>query len=196
MTDLERLLSERAALVLWDVSEENIAHKVGGQEMAEAIRGLLGAARACGIPRIWSQHQFLPATYESLAWREHYARRGVAVGDEPKPQNAPSFMADPGPIDGELVLQKSRSSFFVGTLLRDVLANLGARVIVVCGASTDTGVTGTARDAITHGLVPIVVRDAVAANSREISEQALAEIAAFAPVATAREITTAWLAAR
>jgi ureidoacrylate peracid hydrolase len=129
--------------------------------MAGGVRTLLDGARALGIPTIWSLHRFLPVAFESRAWLEQYARRGVAPPTSAKDGH---FVDDPGPIDGELVLHKSRTSFFVGTLLGDVLANLGARVIVLGGASTDTGITGTATDALARGITTVLAIDKRSAN--------------------------------
>jgi nicotinamidase-related amidase len=189
MRSLAEVFAEPSALVLWDVNEVNIAEKAGGQQMAEGVRTLLSGARALEIPTIWSLHRFLPASFESTVWLEQYARRGVKP---PTSAKDGQFVDDPGPVEGELVLHKSRTSFFVGTLLGDVLANLGARVIVLAGASTDTGIAGTATDALARGITTVLASDALAAATPTRHEQALGELGSFAHIATSEEIVAAW----
>jgi ureidoacrylate peracid hydrolase len=189
VSTLSDVFNEPSALILWDINKVNIAEKAGGNEMADGVRTLLCGTRPLAIPTIWSLHRFLPAAYESTVWREQYARRGVAL---PTSAKDGEFADDPGPVDGELVLHKSRTSFFVGTLLADVLANLSVRVIVLAGASTDTGIAGTARDALSRGITTVLATDALAANSTAVHESALKELSAFAHLANCVEIVAAW----
>jgi maleamate amidohydrolase len=189
LTELAALLRQRSALVLWDVDDKLESRTVHTDSMVQATRTLLDAARAHGVPRIWGHHQFLPAGFESEAFRDSLERRGVKA---PSVGSEAGFRIDLVPRDDELVLHKFRTSFFIGTPLLNVLANIKADVIVLCGASTDTGILGTARDAVPHGVIPVVASDAVTSSSEERHESGLTEIRALGYVSSAAEIAGAW----
>ncbi len=175
--------------MLWDVDDKLESRTVDTEAMLDATRTLLESARASGVPRIWAHHQFLPAAFESAAFRDSLERRGMQA---PSPRSEAGFRAELAPRDDELVLNKFRTSFFIGTPIVNVLANIKADVIVLCGASTDTGVLGTARDAVGHGVIPVVASDAVTSNSGERHQQGLAEIGKLGYVCATSEIVEAW----
>ena len=64
------------------------------------------------------------------------------------------------PEPGEIVVTKQYASAFFGTSLAASLTALGCDTLVVTGFSTSGCVRASALDALQHGFVPYVVREA------------------------------------
>ena len=64
------------------------------------------------------------------------------------------------PNPGEVVLKKQYASGFFGTELAAMLTAMGVDAVVIGGASTSGCVRATALDAMQHGFIPLVVREA------------------------------------
>jgi nicotinamidase-related amidase len=79
------------------------------------------------------------------------------VGEGPMSQ----LMPEVAPLPDELVIVKQYASAFFGTSLASTLRAQGVDTVVVVGVSTSGCVRATAVDAIQHGFIPLVVRDAV-----------------------------------
>lgn len=65
------------------------------------------------------------------------------------------------PIPGEAVISKKYASAFFGTNLATDLRFLGCDSVILVGLSTSGCIRASAVDAMQHGFIPIVVRDAV-----------------------------------
>ena len=59
------------------------------------------------------------------------------------------------------MITKQYASAFFNTPLADALREAGVDTLIICGLTTSGCVRATAVDAIQHGFVPVVVRDAV-----------------------------------
>ncbi|TNC40520.1 isochorismatase family protein [Mumia zhuanghuii] len=95
------------------------------------------------------------------------------------------------PVDGEPVVVKQYASAFFGTSLASTLMSLGVDTLVVAGVSTSGCVRATAVDALQHGLVPVVVRDAVADRASGPHEANLYDLQAkYAQVVSEDEALT------
>jgi nicotinamidase-related amidase len=64
------------------------------------------------------------------------------------------------PLDGEMVIGKNANSAFVGTGLEELLDDIGATTLVVCGVLTPNSVEATVRHAGNLGYQVFVVGDA------------------------------------
>jgi maleamate amidohydrolase len=71
------------------------------------------------------------------------------------------LMPDVQPAANELVLVKQYASAFFGTSLASTLRGQGIDTVVLVGVSTSGCIRATAVDAIQHGFIPLVVREAV-----------------------------------
>jgi maleamate amidohydrolase len=80
------------------------------------------------------------------------------------------------PLPGEPVLNKLFASAFYGTPLSSLLASAGCDSVVVTGASTSGCVRATAVDAIQHGYLPAVPREAVGDRNPAAHEANLYDI--------------------
>ncbi|MBQ1030369.1 isochorismatase family protein [Micromonospora sp. C97] len=88
------------------------------------------------------------------------------------------LMPQVSPTEDELVLVKQYASAFFGTSLASTLRAERIDTVVLVGVSTSGCVRATAVDAIQHGLVPLVVRDAVADRAPGPHEASLFDLQA------------------
>jgi maleamate amidohydrolase len=96
------------------------------------------------------------------------------VGDTPLGAIRPEV----APRPGEVVLVKQYASAFFGTSLSSTLTGLGVDTLVITGVSTSGCIRATAVDAIQHGFVPLVVREAVGDRDPRPHEASLFDLQA------------------
>ena len=79
-------------------------------------------------------------------------------------QGSPLGAFPPGlaPLPGEMVVTKQYPSAFFGTSLAAALGKQGVDTLLIGGYSTSGCVRASALDAMQHGFVPLVVREACA----------------------------------
>lgn len=132
---------------------------------AEAARqgyGLARAARAVGMPVIWTRH-VLRADHAdggllTTELRPRLGEIGALARGSADVEIPPEAGVDP--VD--VVLDKPRYSAFFGTALDVVLAARGIRALMVGGVTTSMCVESSVRDAAQRDIRTFVVRDAVA----------------------------------
>ncbi len=115
---------------------------------------------------------------------ESYAADGADVGRLHRlanfivPPGSPwgEFIPEVQPLPGEIVLPKTNSSAFTGTMLNQVLRNMGIDEVIIVGFRTDQCVTTAAREAADLGYETMVVVDGVMALTQENHEHALRHI--------------------
>jgi maleamate amidohydrolase len=118
---------------------------------------VLAAARQAGVPVVHTQVRYAAGGadggvfYRKVGALRHFA--GTGPLGEIMPQVAPR--------DGEVVLVKQYASAFFGTSLASTLTASGVDTVLIAGVSTSGCIRATAVDAVQHGFVPLVVRDAV-----------------------------------
>lgn len=160
-----------------------------------AAERLADAARAAGVPVIFAGLFTSPAT-DSPAWRERMARRGGDPDIESDLCRAGQPGSDfygPRPLEGELVIEKTRYSAFVGAELESRLRARGVDTLVLCGLTTECCVDCTARDAFHRDFHVFVPTDACAAYEVDVHEAALKVMGLnFAILTDVDAVTSAW----
>jgi ureidoacrylate peracid hydrolase len=114
---------------------------------------------------------------DSAVWAERVRRRG----GYPESESAVCRAGTPGsafygpqPEPGDRIVMKPKYSAFHATGFADVLADIGADTLVVCGVTTECCVGNTVSDAFHRDFHVIVAEDACAAYGEEIHRAALA----------------------
>ena len=162
-----------------------------------AAERLAKAARAAAVPVIFVGLFTSPDT-DSLMWRERMARRGGdpdVESDLCRAGQAGSDFYGPKPALGELVVEKTRYSAFVGTGLGETLRGRGIDTLVLCGLTTECCVDCTARDAFHQDFHVFVPVDACAAYERDVHEAALKAMSLnFAILTDAEAVVASWTA--
>jgi maleamate amidohydrolase len=127
-------------------------------EVLGSARHVLEAARRAGIPVVHTRVAYAAGGADGGVFVRKLPALLGFVGDGPMGE----LMDAVAPVDGEPVLVKQYASAFFGTSLASTLTALGVDTLIVVGVSTSGCVRATAVDALQHGLIPMVVRDAVA----------------------------------
>ena len=65
------------------------------------------------------------------------------------------------PLPAETVITKQYASAFFGTPLASSLTAQGVDTVIICGVTTSGCIRASAVDAVQHGFLPVVVREAV-----------------------------------
>ncbi len=123
---------------------------------ASAAR-LAEVARAAGVPVIFTRVEYSEDGHEGgLFFRKVPALRCFVRGNP-----LADFTPELAPAAGDRVLVKHYPSAFAGTALSSQLVAARCDTLVITGLSTSGCVRATAVDALAHGFVPLIVREAV-----------------------------------
>ena len=149
------------ALILIDFVEAYFAKAsplyAGVEDALVAALGIRAAARESGIPVIYTNVVYEPGGadggvfYRKVPALEVF-ERGNPLGDWP---------AGLEPAAGEIVISKQYASAFFGTSLASTLTANGIDTLIITGVTTSGCVRATCIDTISHGFIPVVVREAV-----------------------------------
>jgi ureidoacrylate peracid hydrolase len=126
------------------------------------IARLLEAARSIGLDVVYTRIASLTNDGRDLGWR--YRHWGMTAGVDEKDSE---ILPEVAPVDGEIVINKTTTSAFMGSHIDRVLRNLGSETLIVCGVLTSGCVESTVRDAADSGYRVIVPEDATAALSEQ-----------------------------
>ncbi|WP_062516972.1 isochorismatase family protein [Demequina gelatinilytica] len=127
-----------SALLVIDMQVDVVAQAVDRDGVIARIAALVARARAAAVPVVWIQ--------DTLDGR---------VGED-----GWQLVPELAPRPGEAVVAKDHGDAFEGTVLEDVLADVEAGSLVVCGAQTDACVRSTIHGAFTRGYDVTLVADA------------------------------------
>jgi len=182
------------ALVVIDVQNE-VLHPDGGLAgdfpakagpLLEAIRRLIDWAHGGSIPVIWLRLAFRPGHFDAV--RDSMSRRRGTLVDGTW---GAELLDGLGRRPDDIVVTKKRPSGFFQTDLVLVLRGLGIDRLVVAGVSTNWAVESTVRDAHSHDLKVIVVREAVATPFEDLQEASLRSMGSvFARIAGIDEVVS------
>ena len=182
--------------------------------VVEANATLVAAARAAGVPVVWTAVRYAPDLADGgLFVRKVPALAAFAAGAE-----GGWGELTLAPLPGETVVVKQYASAFTGRVptdserdegedreegdegdegdgdgggLASYLCSLGVDTLVVTGVSTSGCVRASATDALTHGFSPQVVADACGDRTRALHEQNLADLdAKYADVVSLEQALT------
>ncbi len=127
-------------------------------EQVEATKRLLDAARAKGLPVVFTTIGFESNLKDGGLWMQkapslaelQIGGRWVEIDPRLEPRD-----------DETVVLKKGASGFF-GTNLASILVSQGVDSVILCGATTSGCIRATAVDLLQYGFPTIVPRECVA----------------------------------
>lgn len=153
----------RPALVLIDVckaywtpgSPLDLSANPAAAAAPASMRRLLAAARAGGVPVLWTAVEYTDPHMRDagLFWHKAKPLDIWRVGD---PRGLNGWVEGLRPAAGEAVVKKKYASGFFGTTLATELACRGVDTVVVAGVSTSGCVRATTLDAMQNGYRPMV----------------------------------------
>lgn len=149
----------------------------GGAAIVPALAGLLGSARASGVPVIYIVHQIRPDGSDA---RSPFWLEAESVGDlypNVREQIIGSewtrMAAGLEPEPGDHVLPKKRYGAFSGNDLAFLLKNLGVETLVITGVETEICVLATAYHGFNEDYRVVVASDGTAGLDDELADASL-----------------------
>jgi maleamate amidohydrolase len=150
----------RPALLVIDVVEAYLRRDSPLYAGVEAARDsnirLVAAARRVGVPVIFTNVTYSAGGADGGVFFRKVPSLKVFLPGSP----LGAFAAGLEPRPDELVISKQYPSAFFGTSIAPTLRAMGVDTVVMGGLSTSGCVRATALDALQHGFIPFVVRDA------------------------------------
>jgi nicotinamidase-related amidase len=183
---MQDLIVGRAALLVIDMQHDFVdpgagCYAVGAEETVPRIAEVVRAARAAGLPVIFTQEAHRPGGVD--AGRELDAGAGIAYpgGGAGSPVPEHCVEGTPGieivdelaPEPDDLRIVKRRYSCFLGTDLELLLGNLGVETLLVTGVCSNVCVLWTVGEAFQRDYHVRVLEDCVAGSSLEENDAAL-----------------------
>lgn len=117
----------------------------------------IAVAREHHVPVVHTRVEYGPGGVDGGVFFRKVAALNQLVGGGPMNELMPQV----APTDDELVVVKQYASAFFGTTIASTLQAQGVDTVVIVGVSTSGCVRASAVDALQHGFMPLVVRDAV-----------------------------------
>jgi len=133
---------------------------------------LVAAARAAGIPVLWSRVEFEPGGADGGV----FYRKVGALSSFDRDNPLGNWLDELTPAADDPVFTKQYASSFFGTELDAHLKANGVDTLVIGGVSTSGCVRATALDACQYGFVPIVVREACGDRRAETHNASLDDL--------------------
>jgi nicotinamidase-related amidase len=135
------------------------------EKAAPCIEGLAERARRARAPVVYVNDNF-------GHWRSDFRSTVARCSEAERPGSA--IVRRLAPRQDDFFVLKPMHSGFFNTPLELLLDELQSETLVICGFSTNSCVSLTAHDAHMRGFSLCVPRDATAANTAQLAEQALA----------------------
>lgn len=182
-----------SCLVVWDVQNGLVDRIFNKEEFMTNLKGLIESLRN-KMPVVYTLITPLPREFQS-SWGIYNMMRRYNVKEIDK---LPNFMA-PGsrereipdavkPAKGDIMLDKSTASIFIGTNFENMMRNRGITTLLFTGIATEMGIESSARDASNRGFYPVVVSDCVSSMDRDAHERSLRNLEKVAIVKNSAEI--------
>ena len=169
---------ERPALVVVDVCraylERDSPLYAGVEEALASNVRLVTAARAAGVPVVFTRVRYSAAGADGGLFYRKVPALAAYLDDNPLGDFPDGF----GPQGGEVVVTKQYASAFFGTSLAATLTAMRVDTVAITGFSTSGCVRASALDALQHGFVPYVVREACGDRAPEPHEANLFDLQA------------------
>jgi biuret amidohydrolase len=168
-----------AALLVYDMQVGVLDQVARRDEVVEAVRRVLAAARGAGVRVFFLRHMSLPKNIAGVfQLRQAMAWQRVASVNDVEPwflRDSPGFPITPelAPLPTEAVFDKITMSAFEGTPLDIALRDCGVRAFVIVGVATEIGIEPTVRHGADLGYIPVVVTDACGAGHEDAGRRSL-----------------------
>jgi ureidoacrylate peracid hydrolase len=132
-----------------------------GPEVIAACASLVAATRERGVPVMFTRHRWRDLTVDA----PERIRRLYPPGIQPLIQGTwdAEILDELTPVNGDIVIDKSRFDAFLNTDLDLLLRSLGTKRLLVCGVLTHICVETTVRSASQRDYDAYVAADATSA---------------------------------
>ncbi len=129
----------------------------GVESALKSTQKILESARTANFPIIFTNVEFTPGGGDGGI----FFKKVGALKCFEKGSPLGAFPENVAPKDNEITVTKQYASAFFGTSLASTLTAAGVDTLLITGVSTSGCVRATTVDAVQHGFIPLVIRDAV-----------------------------------
>ena len=194
----EILEPKHTVLLVWDMQNDQAGGSFNKEALIRNAPPLIAAAAHAGVKTIYTRQTPFLWKDESPAWiRRQMKSEKVDHPSKLKPRRLHgsfgwNIMEPFKPEADDIVIDKRRSSMFIGNEFETILSNRGASTVVMIGCTTDGGVEATVRDGHNRGYLMVVVRDCVGTYTEEGHNAALKRMERFGDIVDAKEVIRIW----
>jgi len=146
----------------------------GVEDALAANITLAAAARAAHVPVVFTRVRYSAGGLDGGLFYRKVPALAAYLDDNPLGDFDPALV----PNDGELVVTKQYASAFFATSLAASLTAMGIDSLLITGFLTSGCVRATALDALQHGFIPYVVREACGDRAPEPHDSNLFDLQA------------------
>jgi len=157
------------------------------------VRKLIDAAHKADVPVIYTRYVY-QADYKDGGILPNVLLPGLKeIGALAEGSWDAAIVDELTPIEGDLIIDKSRYSAFYGTRLEPLLTSLGTRNLVMCGVTTNMCVETSARVASQRDYHAHVIEDACAEVDHQRHLNAIQTISfGFGWINTIDDVLASW----
>ena len=189
---------KHTGLLLWNFSPEVIARCFNSAAVLANTRALVAKARERGVRLLYSKPG--PLNWESIgAPMVRMRLKQLRVSNpsatdwlDKHSENENRFDEGLEPANDDIVFEKFVPNAFLGTSFEWWLRKHRLKTLLLAGAALETGIDGTARDALNHGYYTVIVRDCVGSPFRDSYEAALQSLERIFDVVDSSDIIREW----
>ena len=171
--------TDRTAVLAIDLQRDNLeggAWPVAGYtRVLAAARDALTAARAAGVPVIYTRHTLSPAGVDAQRHEPRDANGAPLHSLAGAPGTAIS--EEVAPTAQDIVVDKTRFSAFYATRLETVLTQMAANHLIVLGVWSEACVLSSVYDAVWRDYRVTLVKDACGSSTDAVHKTAILNMA-------------------
>nr|WP_271209352.1 isochorismatase family cysteine hydrolase [Rhodococcus wratislaviensis]GLK33869.1 cysteine hydrolase [Rhodococcus wratislaviensis] len=159
-------------------------------DVVSTTSGVLDAARAAGVPVVYTRVAFQPGygdLTENAPLYGHVRQSEALIDGTP----GATILDEVAPRCGDVVVTNNRVGGFVNSSLDFILRTYGIDTVLVTGVATEFTVDSTARQASDLGYRTILLADCMSGATPESHQTALAALGLLTEISTAGEAITA-----
>lgn len=189
---------KHTGLLLWNFSPEAITRCFNSASLLSNTRALVGKARQHGVRLLYSKPG--PLNWQSvgapmLRMRLKQLRISNPNGADWLAQDSVdknAFAEGLQPAKDDIVFEKFAPNAFLGTGFEWWLRKHCLKTLLLAGASLETGIDGTARDALNLGYYTVILRDCVGSPFQDTYDAALASLERIFDVVDSSQVIQEW----
>jgi len=199
LDDMAELVDpQHTGLLLWNFSPEAITRCFNSSTVISNSRALVAKAREHGVRLLYSKPG--PLNWQSIGAPILRMRLKQLQISNPHAENwLPQDRADSNvfveglqPANDDIVFEKFAPNAFLGTGLEWWLRKHKLKTLLLAGAALETGIDGTARDALNLGYYTVIVRDCVGSPFQDTYDAALTSLQRIFDVVDSSDIIREW----
>lgn len=150
---------DRPEPVLESIKRWRASSGLDAWQSIPAIKRLLDAGRAKGLPVIYTTNIRRPDNWDAGSWAWKSSRSGERAAARVSQLAGHEIMPDIAPKPRDIVISKNKPSAFFGTPLAGFLTQLGADSVIVTGGTTSGCVRASVVDAFSYNYRVTVVEE-------------------------------------